>query len=86
MSGYPENHIVEIEKPNGMPLQIKGLFHRGKLKWFSFSFIGPDGKPHPCVMPEDGDDPMMQKIQELLHVTFVKSEKLNRYPNSNKRC
>jgi hypothetical protein len=86
MSEYPENHIVEIIAPDGMPLHIKGLFYRGTLQWFSFSFIGPDGKTHPCVMPEDGDDPMAQKIQELLHVTFVKSEKLNRKSNSNKRC
>lgn len=84
MSGYPENHIVEIDKPNGMPLQIKGLFHRGKLKWFSFCVIGPDGEPHPCEMPSDEDDPTIAKMQECLYFIFIKSEKLNRktfYPN-----
>ena len=83
---YPETHVVEIDQPHGMPLQLKGLFHRGKLKWFSCCVIGPDGKRYPCEMPEDESDPMLEKMQECLHMVFTKSEKLNRKPNPNKRC
>ena len=88
MSDYPETHVVEVDQPDGVPLKIKGLFHRGKLKWFSFCVIGPDGESYPCEMPEDEDDPVLEKMQECLHRVFIKSEKLNlkQKPNPNERC
>ena len=31
MSAYPETHVFEVDQPDGVPLKIKCLFHRGKL-------------------------------------------------------
>ena len=84
MSEYPETHVVEIDRPKDMPLKIKGMFHRGKLKWFSFCVIGPDGEVQKCELPDEEDE-LILKAQELLHVVYIESEKLNRKPRLDNR-
>jgi hypothetical protein len=75
---YPETHIIEIDQPKGMPLQIKGLFFRGRLKWMSLNIIDSEGQSSPCEVPDHYEDAVFESMKKLLCVTFVKSEELNR--------
>jgi hypothetical protein len=74
MSDYPETHVIEIDKPKGMPLQIKGLFFRGRLKWMSVNVISPDGEPSHCEIPDECKDEMFNSMKHLLKMIFIRSE------------
>ena len=77
MSDYPKTHVVEVYNPKGMPMQIKGLFHRGTLKWMSLNVLSSDGEESVCEVPEIEDE-VFDKMRELLHRVFITSEKMGR--------
>ncbi|MAH29935.1 MAG: hypothetical protein CL959_04580 [Euryarchaeota archaeon] len=77
MSDYPKTHVVEVHHPKGMPMQIKGLFYKGTLKWMSLNVLSSDGEESVCEVPEDKDE-VFDKMRELLHRVFITSEKMGR--------
>lgn len=78
MSKHPETHVVEIDQPHGMPLQIKGLFFRGRLKWMSLNILDNEGQSSTCEVPDHYEDAVFESMKKLLRIIFIKSEELNR--------
>tara|TARA_Y100000114_G_scaffold114992_1_gene109045 strand:+ start:928 stop:1185 length:258 start_codon:yes stop_codon:yes gene_type:complete len=71
---YPETHVVEIDQPKGMPLQIRGMFFRGVMKWMSFRAIDSEGNQYTCDAPEEREDQMIESMKVCLQTIYDKSE------------
>jgi|TARA_A100001391_G_scaffold164800_4_gene124577 hypothetical protein len=79
MRDHPETHVVEIDRPKGLPLHIKGLFFRGKLKWVSVGVPLPEKEGSTCEWVGEDDslgEEVFEKVKELLHRVFTASEEV----------
>tara|TARA_R100000700_G_C3129947_1_gene115575 strand:- start:223 stop:486 length:264 start_codon:yes stop_codon:yes gene_type:complete len=72
---YPETHVVEIDRPKGMPLQIRGMFVRGVMKWMSFCAVDAEGQQYICDAPEEQEDKMIESMKVFLQTVYDKSER-----------
>ena len=72
---YPETHVVEIDRPKGMPLQIRGMFVRGVMKWMSFCAVDSKGQQYICDAPEEQGDQMIESMKVCLQTIYDRSER-----------
>ena len=81
MKNYPETHVIEVDRPKGLPLRITGLFYKGKLEWTSAGVPTPEEGEEGSTcewVGKDGsqDGEVFEKMKELLHRVFIASEEV----------